>query len=300
MDESVGDIIRMSQKPPPTVVSVLNLKGGVGKTTVAALLALHAASIGHKVLAVDLDPQANLSQALMGKSRYEAFMGDPNATPPKPSLPSIVELFKNRRPPSSDHPSPAPLKTSDVVQSVIHSKLEIIPSRFDFADNLIDSIKINEEVLANFILREARDKDLVLIDCAPTESILTRAAYHASRYVLIPVKSEFFSTIGFPLMKKSLDDFRSKNLAHEIDVCGVLINENEYPSQYNDRAYDAVNDIKSKADKYKWHVFPRKMTHSRGYPKMVAEKGYTHGGSNSLAEWPEIAKDILKAINLSC
>ncbi len=61
-------------KKGPVVVSVINLKGGVGKTTVAALLARHIARENLNVLAVDLDPQANLSQALMTESEYIQFM----------------------------------------------------------------------------------------------------------------------------------------------------------------------------------------------------------------------------------
>ena len=60
----------------PVVVSVINLKGGVGKTTVAALLARHVAGMSLKVLAVDLDPQANLSQALMTENDYKRFMDE--------------------------------------------------------------------------------------------------------------------------------------------------------------------------------------------------------------------------------
>ncbi|WP_423907824.1 ParA family protein [Candidatus Spongiihabitans sp.] len=60
----------------PTVVSVINLKGGVGKTTVTALLARYAARQGLDVLAVDLDPQANLSQALMTTDDYTKFMDE--------------------------------------------------------------------------------------------------------------------------------------------------------------------------------------------------------------------------------
>jgi len=56
---------KMSREKTPTVVSVINLKGGVGKTTLVALLARRASDIGLDVLAVDLDPQANLSQALL-------------------------------------------------------------------------------------------------------------------------------------------------------------------------------------------------------------------------------------------
>ena len=281
----------------PTVVSVLNLKGGVGKTTVTALLARYAASIlGRKVLAVDLDPQANLSQVLMGKKQYENFMGDAESIPPRPAQPSIVELFKGRLSPSSKHRSPARLQSSDVIQSIF-SGLDLVPSRFDFARNLVDSIKINKEVLADFICDEAQDMDLVLIDCAPTESILTQAAYHASGYVLIPVKTELFSTIGFPLMKKSLDDFRKENPQHTIDVCGILINKIEYPSQFNYPSSQAIADMQAKARIYKWPIVNATMTLSRGYPKMAAGIR-PHGNDHSAIQWPKIATEIFAAINL--
>ena len=82
-------------------VSVINLKGGVGKTTIAALLGRNAVtSLGLDVLAIDLDPQANLSQAYM-RATYRTFI--------RLSAPSIVEVFSgmhpqdqgNRRRPSS-------------------------------------------------------------------------------------------------------------------------------------------------------------------------------------------------------
>lgn len=88
-------------KKTPIVVSVINLKGGVGKTTVAALLARYAARRGLNVLAVDIDPQSNLSQALMTGYDYKQFMekGDP----------SIVELLNGYRPPSRKRSAPTPL-----------------------------------------------------------------------------------------------------------------------------------------------------------------------------------------------
>ena len=80
-----------SEKQPQTttVVSVINMKGGVGKSTITALLSQDAARRGFNVLAVDLDPQANLSQALMHDA-YLNFI--------KEERPSIVEIFKEYQP----------------------------------------------------------------------------------------------------------------------------------------------------------------------------------------------------------
>ena len=88
---------------------------------------------------------------------------------------------------------------------------------------MIDSIKPDPRVLAKLIADHFQEKDLIIIDCAPTESIFTQAAYHASRYVLVPVKPEYFATIGFPLLNESLSKFKKDNPSHQIDVIGVVI-----------------------------------------------------------------------------
>ena len=161
----------------PTCVSVINMKGGVGKTTIAALLARYAARYkGLKTLAIDLDPQANLSQVLMGANLYKSFLerGDP----------SIIEIFRGYTPPSSGNLSPSPLDVNSVVR-IVSPNLHVIPSHFDFSDHLVNSIGTDPTVLAKLIAENFQDKDLIIIDCAPTESIFTRTAYHASRYILV-------------------------------------------------------------------------------------------------------------------
>lgn len=282
----------------PTVVSVINLKGGVGKTTVVALLARHA--FNHyrmNVLAIDLDPQANLSQALMREVKYKQFMDDRE--------PSIVELFNGFAPSSAENPAPTGLKTEDVVKSVLVSRspeggsLEILPSRFDFSDNLIKSIGVDEKILARFISREMQQKDLILIDCAPTESILTRTAYHASRHIFIPVRTEFFSTIGFPLLKKSLDDFQSANHGHTLEVKGVIINRSRTsgasPGPHHE---ESTEEIETLAKEYAWPVLEKCMYHSDGYPKLMKNPYGPHLG-NAPDEFPPVADEILQSLGFS-
>lgn len=89
----------------PLCVSVINLKGGVGKTTIAALLGRSAVgTLGLDVLAIDLDPQANLSQAYM-RATYRKFISERS--------PSIVEVFSGMHPPGPGKPSPTVLKMED-------------------------------------------------------------------------------------------------------------------------------------------------------------------------------------------
>ena len=203
----------MARPEGPLVVCVINLKGGVGKSTIAALLARRAYSQRRKdVLAIDIDPQANLSQALM-RFQYTTFLTNKD--------PSIVEVFAGYKPPGRTKTGASALGTGDVAYTVMSDEdrsLQLIPSRFDFADNLTQAIRPDPKVLAKFLSVEFQHKDLIIIDCAPTESVLTHAAYHASGLVLVPVKPEFFATIGFPLLRESLTDFSNKNRGHTISV----------------------------------------------------------------------------------
>ena len=283
----------MTNRKGPICVAVINMKGGVGKTTVAALLGRYASvRMGLNVLAVDLDPQANLSQTFMG-DRYSRFLNDKS--------PSIVEIFNGYRPPSSSTMSSGPLKIDDVI--VRHTRfgganLELIPSRFDFSNNLIDSIKPDPQVLTKLIVDNFQDKDIVLVDCAPAESIFTQAAYHASRYVLVPVKPEYFATIGFPLLNDSLDAFRSRNWSHQIDVVGVVVNNSSYHYSGNNGGPErerSLSEIQKAADTNGWHVFQHQLPLSRGFPKMM-RGDFNHLGDALL--YQHFAKEFFQRLGV--
>ena len=279
----------MSTERGPVCVSVINMKGGVGKTTITALLGREAARKNLRVLVVDLDPQANLSQAYM-RTAYRRFLDEKH--------PSIVELFDGYRPPTRDRESPTPLNPLDVVRQVYpDGTLSYIPSRFDFSDNLVRSLKPDPQVLAQCVASHFADKDLVLIDCPPTESVFTQAAYHASRYVLVPVRPEYFATVGFPLLAQSLAAFRAENPSHYIDVMGVVINNGFYHGG-NDGGPEkrqALREIREEAEKNGWHIFDYEMPHSRGFPKLM--RGDLNDPGNA-AYFSTFADEFLKRLQL--
>lgn len=98
-------------------VSLINMKGGVGKTTIAAQLAHAAARRGVRTLAVDLDPQANLSQALLSPERYRKHLLD--------KKPTIVQIFDQYFPPTESSASPQPLD----IEQIILKKIGFLPVR---------------------------------------------------------------------------------------------------------------------------------------------------------------------------
>jgi chromosome partitioning protein len=264
----------MPEPVKPLTICVINLKGGVGKSTITALLSRHAFnSRGKDVLAIDLDPQANLSQGLLHQA-YSNFLAEQRG--------SIVEVFQDYLPPKKGGGGAQPLSAEHVTETILERddrSLELIPSRFDFSDALTDAVRPDPKILARFLSKNFKSKDLILIDCAPTESVFTTAAYHASDFVLIPVKPEFFATIGFPLLAESLTNFRRKNKASDIEVAGVVIN-NAFYHGGNDGGPEkqrAMGEIKRECQKNGWHIFTREMYHSRGYPKLM-RGDYSHSG----------------------
>lgn len=282
----------MARQSGPIVVSIINMKGGVGKSTIAALLCRHASlTLKLDVLAIDLDPQANLSQAFMGAA-YKKFLDE--------GWPSIVEIFKGYQPPTAKTPHPRPLSPNDVVQGSSRlgsPSLQIIPSRFDFSDNLSESLRPDPKVLAKYIAENFQHKDLIIIDCAPTESVLTRAAYHASGLILVPVKPEFFATIGFPLLQQSLTTFRRQNRGQHIDVTGIVINNAFYNGGNNGgpEKATALQEIATEAQENNWTVFKNEIPLSRGFPKLM-RGNYTYQGNAPLFRL--FAQEFFKKIGL--
>ena len=286
----------MPSESGPICISVINMKGGVGKTTIAASLARVAArryshrSSSRRVLAIDLDPQANMSQALMGDQSYRQFLISRS--------PSIVEVFTGYQPPTSSSSSATALSVSGVVRTVSRN-LRVVPSRFDFSDNLISAVRPDPRCLARLIADNFQDEALVIIDCAPTESIFTQAAYHASRYILVPVRPEFFATIGFPLLNDSLNQFKSGNRGHQIDVIGIVVNDATYLGN-NDGGPErrtAMREIREEAAENGWHIFDNQIGYSRGFPKMM-RGDYSHSG-NAPSEMNQFADEFFGGAELS-
>lgn len=247
------------------VVSLINMKGGVGKTTLAAQLAHASDRKGFRTLAVDLDPQANLSQSLLTPEKYVKYLRE--------KKPTIVQVFDQYFPATDEYSSP---KALDIPQVIVKkagywggSNLDLMPSRLELSRTLKNPTG-KERRLAKALAKISDDYDLILIDCAPTESILTDAAYFASRYVLVPVKPEFLATIGLPLLARSVQEFKFENTDHELDISGIVFNHSSTYSE-GPEGLKSIEEVKAEAIKHEWHIFETHVRYSASYPKAARE-----------------------------
>ena len=247
-----------------TTVSLINMKGGVGKTTIASQLAHAADGKNYRVLAIDLDPQSNLSQSLMGPQRYVSHIRD--------NRPTIAQVFDDYVPAGGAYGSTRPIDLDDVIVKRAGvdywgrtRSLDLIPSRLELSRTLKNPTG-KERRLAKALSRISDRYDLILIDCAPTESILTDAAYFASRYVIVPVKPEFMATIGLPLLARSLKEFQIENDDHEIEIAGLVFNHSSSYSQ-GPEGRRSITEVRNVAKEHGWHVFQNQIRYSASYPK---------------------------------
>ncbi|WP_432829790.1 ParA family protein [Dactylosporangium sp. CA-092794] len=193
-----------------SVVSVINYKGGVGKTTVTANLGADLAARGRKVLLIDLDPQASLTYSFYRPADFTE----------QPTIRSWFEAFV-----AADAPEPlgkyvlAPLAVNGIVQPLggqlhlIASQLGLVDVDLDLAAGLGGSrfqrnsprylrvYRLLAEALTDQVFN---GYDAVLIDCAPNFNLVTRTALVASDHVIVPARPDYLSTLGIDLLRTRL------------------------------------------------------------------------------------------------
>jgi chromosome partitioning protein len=191
------------------VVSILNMKGGVGKTTISAhLMRVLYHECDKRVLLVDLDPQFNLSQTVLTEKKYNKIVKDKktvlSAFEPQPSN-NFFDIIVTDSPPP---PASAICTRLKQVQASA-ACLDMIVGDFDLVKySLIDDNKKLGLAIKYFkrFISQARDEyDLVVIDCNPSSSFITQCALTTSTHILSPVRPDKYSVIGVRLVSDLLD-----------------------------------------------------------------------------------------------
>lgn len=278
-------------------VSLINMKGGVGKTTLAFNLAWYGAWRANlRVLAVDLDPQSNLSQYFMGAEKYVERL--------EAGKPTIVDVFEQFSSPKASSGSPKPIDPKDVIHPLRAwndgSSLDLIPARLELAWTLKNPTE-KAHLLPLFLSKVSDWYDLILIDCPPTESILTAAAYRSSRYVAVPVRPEFLATIGLPLLARSIEEFKLMHQDQTLEMAGIIFNglrrSNTPPEQTK-----SLSDVKKLAAEQGWPVFDEVAHHSDSYPA-GSRQGTAifltdYARDYVVGEFTEVASKFLKTVGI--
>lgn len=194
------------------IISVINYKGGVGKTTLTSNLSAELANRGHKVLMIDLDPQTSLTFSFIRPDEWSDHYADDC---------TIKNWFKTNKKKKVDF--------NDLILNLAIA--DNLPGELDLISSHLDLINIDLELAtklsganltqakANFlkvhrtllkgIEKLQTDYDFVIIDCPPNFNIVTKNAIVASDYILIPAKPDYLSTLGIDYLMRSVNQLIS-------------------------------------------------------------------------------------------
>lgn len=178
------------------IISIINQKGGVGKTTTAVNLSALMADMGQRVLIVDLDPQGNTTSGL-GMAVEDA---------------SVYEVLMGR------------IQMRDLVEKTDFKNLSIAGSDIRLAGAELEMVNVDKREfrLKTALAAVAKDFDFIMIDCPPSLSLLTVNALTASDGVIIPIQCEYYALEGVASLMQTIQRVK-KTFNPRLDIEGVLL-----------------------------------------------------------------------------
>ena len=186
------------------VISLVNQKGGVGKTTTSINLSASLAVLGKKVLLIDLDPQGNtttgvgINKGEIARSIYDVLIGECKITE-------------------------AMIKTKFNDLYVIPATINLAGLEYELIDKSRNDTNFKKGEQLKINLTDIRESfDYIILDCPPSLSLITTNALAASNSVIIPVQCEFFALEGITQLLKTIM-IAQKSLNPTLDIEGVLL-----------------------------------------------------------------------------
>ena len=210
-----------------TTISVINQKGGVGKTTTVINLAASLSILGQSNLVIDLDPQGNATTGF-GKSNNDE---DKN----------IYNLLIKK------------ISLREVIQETNIQNLDIIGSHVNLSGLEVETASdakrafVLKEILSGEKQTTLQKYDNIFIDCPPSLSLLTIMSLVASDELLVPLQTEFFALEGITQLVKTIDRIK-ENLNPTLSIRGILLT-----------MFDKRNKLSSEVDREARNYFKEKV-----------------------------------------
>lgn len=211
------------------VLSAINLKGGVGKSTIAVNFVAYCGDTGNRTLLVDLDPQTNATFASIGIKEWEAH---------SEAKGTVADLL-GARAHASAH---GKVKSAeDVIYKNAFDNVDLIPSHLDLftVDLDLSGATARERKLSKALKPIKSDYDIIICDCPPNLTLPTQNALAVSTHFVIPVSLDFLSAIGVGLLISRVDDL-SEELDNDLTNAGIVLSRVGRPAGHRAQTEGAL------------------------------------------------------------
>jgi chromosome partitioning protein len=213
------------------ILSVVNLKGGVGKTAIAVNFAAYCGSRGLRTLLIDLDPQTNATFSCIDVTTWQEHAAERG---------TVADLLGLRSHASAEGKEK---NASDVVRANVFESVDLIPSHLDLFTMDLDlaNATARETKLRRALSAFLNDYNVVICDCPPNLTIPTQNALALSTHYAIPVSPDYLSSLGVALLIRRVKKL-CEDLEHKLELAGIIISRVGRPAEHRAQTVASIRE----------------------------------------------------------
>lgn len=262
------------------ILACVNLKGGVGKTTLAVNFAAYCGKSGYNTLLVDLDPQTNATFSCISVEEWTEHAG---------KYGTVANLLGVRHHSNAEAKE---VKAEEVIKSSVFKKVDLLPAHLDLFTVDLDmaGAPAREQRLKKALKPVQDNYDIIICDCPPNLTIPTQNALAICTHYVVPVSPDFLSSLGIGLLLSRVGKL-SEELDNPIINAGIVISRVGRKSHYRSQT---IETLRQNFD----DVFENVLTERSDISEATAKNQsiFQTGNREAIAEFTRVADELLVSV----